>query len=140
MQTPTRHHRSPAQPFRDVEEAWFWTMSALNARNSGMRSGGGGIKRPCEPDDIIKCLDRLYRHRRIDLGHARVLRRWGDRRTAPDLTNPREHTAAVLWQEAMERLDYPLRQKGIVSERDRPGSRDNTALASAAIFAPGAPS
>jgi hypothetical protein len=111
---PATLTRSAVEPFRDVEQAWFWTMAALNARHSGTRSSGGTVKRPCDPDDIVKCLDQLYRNRRIDLGHARVLRIWGERQMAPDTSRAREHLDAVLWNEAMERLAWPLRMKGIV--------------------------
>lgn len=107
---------SVAEPFRSAEEAWFWTMSALIARRDGARiSAGKGDKvRPCEPDDVIKCLDRLYRHRRIDLIHARVMRVWGERGTAPDPRHLSECADAAQWREAMNRLDWPLRVKGIV--------------------------
>ena len=104
----------PCEPFREAEQAWLWTCNALRARREGVRSEGGSVRRPCDPDDVLRALDRLYRNRRIDLGHARVLRRWGDRQMPPDLKRATEHTAAVLWQEAMERLDWPLRNKGIV--------------------------
>ena len=108
---------SREQPFDTVEDAWFWTMSALTARRDGARivSGAGLVSRPCEPDDVVKCLDRLYRHRRIDLHHARILRIWGERRQAPDPRQPREAADWRLWREAMSRLDWPLRVKGIVN-------------------------
>ena len=66
------------QPFRDAEEAWLWTMAALMARREGarFRANQGLIVRPCEPDDVVKCLDGLYRQRRIDsqpLRHQRLL-------------------------------------------------------------------
>ncbi len=111
---PATLTRVAEEPFHDVEQAWFWTMGALRARHGGSRSGGGAVKRPCEPDDVVKCLDHLYRNRRIDLGHARVLRVWGERRVAPDVRRASEHLDAVLWDEAMDRLAWPLRMKGIV--------------------------
>jgi hypothetical protein len=104
------------EPFRSVEEAWFWTMAALIARGDGARivAGRGQVSRPCEPDDVVKCLDRLYRQRRIDLTHVRILRIWGERGTAPDPRYPRERGDWRLWREAMSRLEWPLRVKGIV--------------------------
>jgi hypothetical protein len=104
------------EPFRDAEEAWLWTMAALKARGEGARftANQGKILRPCEPDDVIKCLDRLYRQRRIDLVHARVLRQWGDRQMPPNPAFPRERCDWKLWREAMDRLEWPLRVKGIV--------------------------
>jgi len=102
--------------FRSADEAWFWTMAALMARREGARivAGAGTTQRPCEPDDVIKTLDRLYRQRRIDLQHARIMRIWGERGCAPDARVPGERGDARLWQEAMSRLEWPLRVKGIV--------------------------
>ena len=106
----------PTEPFRSTEEAWFWTMSALVARREGARFGAGlgKVARPCEPDDVIKCLDRLYRRRRLDLVHARILRIWGERGIPPNAAHPSERADFRLWREAMDRLDWLLRIKGIV--------------------------
>ncbi|MFZ4410771.1 MAG: hypothetical protein ACOYOH_25740 [Paracraurococcus sp.] len=114
---PATRGRPQPEPFRSAEEAWFWTMAALIARRDGARivSGAGLVQRPCEPDDVVKCLDRLYRQRRIDLQHARILRIWGERQQAPDPRAPREAGDARLWKEAMARLDWPLRVKGILA-------------------------
>src|SRR4051812_15671037 len=78
--------RRRSEPFRSAEEAWFWTMAALMARRDGARytANQGRVSRPCEPDDVVKCLDGLYRRRRIDLVHARILRIWGERQAAPN--------------------------------------------------------
>jgi hypothetical protein len=92
-------------------------MAALIARRDGARlsAGKGTVGRPCEPDDVVKCLDRLYRQRRVDLGHARILRIWGERGTAPSPLVPSERGDLRFWREAMAALDFPLRAKGIVS-------------------------
>jgi hypothetical protein len=103
------------QPFRSAAEAWFWTMASLRARRDGVRNRPAAtFVRPCQPDDILKSLDGLYRQRHIDLAHARVLRVWGERGIAPDPHYPTERAEAVLWREAMDRLEWPLRVKGIV--------------------------
>ncbi len=106
-----------AEPFSCAEDAWFWTMAALTARRDGARlaAARGGAIRPCEPDDVVKVLDRLYRQRRIELAHARILRIWGERATAPSPKIPAERGDLRLWREAMDRLDFPLRAKGIVA-------------------------
>jgi hypothetical protein len=106
-----------AEPFASAEDAWFWTMSALIARRDGARlsAARGSVVRPCEPDDVVKVLDRLYRQRRIELQHARIMRIWGERGTAPSPRVPSERGDLRLWREAMDRLDFPLRQKGIVA-------------------------
>lgn len=106
-----------SEPFRTTEEAWFWTMAALVARRDGARivANAGKVARPCEPDDVVKCLDGLYRRRRIDLTHARALRIWGERGTAPNPAFVGERSDWKLWREALDRLEWPLRVKGIVS-------------------------
>src|SRR5271166_3004587 len=106
----------PTEPFRSAEEAWFWTMSALAARRDGARytANLGRVGRPCDPDDVVKCLDQLYRRRRIDLLHARILRIWGERQSAPNPAFASEPNDARIWREALERLEWPLRVKGIV--------------------------
>lgn len=106
-----------SQPFRDAEEAWFWTMAALVARREGARytANQAAVARPCEPDDVVKCLDSLYRRRRIDLVHARILRIWGERQTAPNPAHLRERCDWRLWHEALDRLEWLLRVKGIVA-------------------------
>jgi hypothetical protein len=105
------------QPFHSAEAAWLWTMAALMARREGARysANKGAVSRPCEPDDVVKCLDTLYRQRRIDLVHARILRIWGERQNAPNPAFPNERGDWRLWHEAMERLEWPLRVKGIVA-------------------------
>jgi len=122
--------RTRTEPFSSADEAWFWTMAALTARRDGARivSGAGRVTRPCEPDDVIKCLDRLYRHRRIDLQHARILRIWGERQQAPDPRALREKGDWRLWREAMSRLDWPLRVKGIVAGPPLPDLESATVL------------
>jgi hypothetical protein len=104
-------------PFRSAEEAWFWTAAALLARREGARivAHAGKMQRPCEPDDVVRALDELFRRGRITTAHGEVLRRWGERGLAPDGGRPAERRAALLWREVMAWLDWPLRSKGIVA-------------------------
>ena len=104
-------------PFRDADEAWFWTMAALMARRDGARysANQGRTQRPCEPDDVLKCLDKLYRHRRSDLVNARILSLWGERQVAPNPAHGNERCDWRLWREALDRLEWSLRVKGIVA-------------------------
>jgi hypothetical protein len=105
-------------PFRDAEEAWFWFISAQSARNDGARfvAGAGVYPRPCEPLDILKVLDKLYRQRRLLRDHLLVLRHYGRRHMAPDPRRVKEQRARKLWDEALERMQSILESKGIVRE------------------------
>ncbi len=100
-----------AAPFACAETAWFWTASCLRARQEAIPVPGPG---PCRPEDIVKCLDGLYRQRRVELLHVRILRIWGWRGTAPNPARVRERCDWRLWHEAMGRLEWPLRVRGIV--------------------------
>ena len=103
-------------PFPSAEQAWFWTMSALHARHAGANTNDSSrMCRPCDPDDVIRALDRLYRLRRIDLVHARILRIWGERGCSPSALNPGQASDARIWREAMDRLDAKLRAIGVVA-------------------------
>jgi len=114
MGTCQNHFAEPVAAFRTAAEAWFWTVGALRARHEGCGRSGGTVRRPCDPDDVVCCLDRLYRKRQLELRHARVLREWGERQVAPD-ARLGAGGDAVLWREALSRLETPLRCKGIVA-------------------------
>jgi len=104
-------------PFATPEEAWFATMRFLKARAAGdaaaqrletARFNGH------EPDDVVKCLDRLYRQRRVGLSHARILRIYGERGCAPDPFRRIEQDDARLWREAMDRMGEAMRLRKLV--------------------------
>jgi hypothetical protein len=102
-------------PFRDAEECIIWTIKALGRVAEGAAADASEPKRVCEPIEVVKCLDTLYRRRRIDLRHARILRIWGHRGRAPDAASSCERADWRLWREALDRLDWPLRSLGIIS-------------------------
>ena len=113
-------------PFKTAEDAWFWFMAAQDAKNDGAKfiAGAGLYKRPCEPVDILKVLDRLHRNRRLHRDHLLVLRHYGRRHMAPDKFRAKEKRAAHLWNEALGRIGEILISKGIV-ESSAPKTRDN---------------
>lgn len=112
-------------PFRDAEEAWFWFIAAQQARADGARftAGASLYPRPCEPLDILKVLDQLYRNRRLLRDHLLVLRHYGRRHMPPDPRRVKEQRARTLWLEAMERIEPVLVQKGIVRKGFMPSTQ-----------------
>ncbi|MBP7334926.1 hypothetical protein [Niveispirillum sp.] len=103
-------------PFDSVEEAWFWFISAQEAKQAGARvkAGQGLIARPCEPSDILGVVDRLHRQRRLLRDHLLVLAHYGRRQMAPEADRRREMRDHGLWVEALSILAPVLRGKGIV--------------------------
>jgi hypothetical protein len=116
IRPPMRPHPN-THPFDSAEQAWLWTMAALIARREGARytANKGAVSRPCDPDDVVRCLDGLYRQGRVTLAHARALRLWGERQMAPSPAVIAEAADCRLWTEALDRLAWPLRVKGIVA-------------------------
>jgi len=113
---PHKEDQSHYVPFLDAVEAWFWFISAQQAKNEGARytAGLSLTPRPCEPADILKVLDRLYRQRRLLRDHLLVLRHYGRRQMAPDLKRSKEVRAYKIWHEAIERIEPLLIKKGII--------------------------
>lgn len=112
----SERYGSNTEPFWSAEEAWFWSVAALRARHQGARtSGASKILRSCDPDDIVKSVDLLYRRKQIALTHARILRVWGERGVAPSAVHPVERADFRLWREAMGKLGWVLKSKGIVA-------------------------
>jgi hypothetical protein len=120
--TPYAKNSMESVPFRDAEEAWFWFMAAQSARNDGARviAGAALYPRPCEPLDILKVVDRLYRGRRLVRDHLLVLRHYGRRHMPPDMRRLKEQRAHELWTEALTRIESVLESKGIVEKRTQP--------------------
>lgn len=113
---PNQNSLHTTVPFSSVEEAWFWFIDANQARLDGARftAARGNIRRPCEPVDILRILDRMYRTRRLCMDHLRVLRFYGVRQMPPEFWRKSEARAATLWREAMRALEPVLIAKGIM--------------------------
>lgn len=114
LRLPTETGRPEIKRFPSAERAWLWAASCLAAR----RAGQAVIRdhtRPCSPDAILRHLDNLYRARRIDLVHARVLRHWGSRGCAPPYRSSSERSDWRHWVHALGELEHVLRARGIVS-------------------------
>jgi hypothetical protein len=114
--TPQPQAELSTVPFDTAEEAWFWFIQAQQARNDGARFiwGAGLFPRPCEPTDILRIVDRLYRKRRLLMDHLLVLRHYGRRMLPPDPHRIKEGRAHRLWQEALDRIEPVLARKGII--------------------------
>jgi hypothetical protein len=118
MNTCIERAATSSTAFPSAADAWFWTIAALRARHEGAHSAGTSLERPCDPDDVVRCVDRLYRSRRLELRHARVLRKWGERQVAPDM-RAKVGEDVQLWREALGSLEGPLRAKGIVAPEEK---------------------
>lgn len=102
-------------PFASVEEAWFATMDFLRVGGDiASRQAAKARFGAFEPDDVVKCLDRLYRRNEISLRHASTLRIWGEKGIAPNPSVRSEQNDARLWQDAMNKLGPMMQIRGII--------------------------
>jgi hypothetical protein len=133
---------APPAPFASAEAAWFWTMAVLAARR-GLRPPPPLPSSPLpssprekplppapRPELVLKCLDTLYRRRQIELLHARILRRWGERGRAPNPARRAERSDYRLWREAMAALSGPLFRAGLIARPAAWGEITETGTAS----------
>ncbi len=106
--------------FVSAEEAWFWFIQNQIAREDGARIAAGLslTPRPCEPVDIYKVMERLYRGRRLLMDHILVLRHYGRRLMSPDPRRAKEIRAHHLWVEALSRMEEVMVSKGIVENQN----------------------
>jgi hypothetical protein len=109
------HDQRSVEPFQSAEEAWFWTCAALQARAAGAHSSRSGVRRPCDPEDILLCVDRLVRTRQLNQVHMRVLGQFGLEQTRPSMRCPKQQDAR-LWNEAIFTLSALLAQKHLLVE------------------------
>ncbi|CAO3417648.1 hypothetical protein [Azospirillum endophyticum] len=108
-------YQADGEPFTTAEEAWFWAVQAHDAKAAGARvvAGCGRVARPCEPQDVLRVVDRLYRMRKLTRDHLHVLVHYGRRQSAPEPDRFREQRAHSLWLEAFDLIAPALRDKGI---------------------------
>lgn len=107
---------APEEPFIDAEEAWFWASANTELMLAGAR-GHSYLKptqRPCEAADVLNVFTNLMRGRKLAAQHAQVAARYGVAQRRPNGLAPSEAQAALLWEEAMDRLTTPLKAKGII--------------------------
>ena len=102
--------------FANGQEAWFWFMQANEAKIIGAKCspGMGAVSRPCEPEDIMNVINKLYRQRSLLIDHVRILAHYGKKLCAPNKDRYREQKACTLWKEAMNKIEPILMKKGII--------------------------
>lgn len=102
------------EPFATPEDAWIWYSQCQRARDEGarFREGIGAVARPCAPDDIAREVRRLVQRRILGRAHLRVLTLFAGE---GGVAEGDRGGADRLWREALDRLEAPLRAKGIVA-------------------------
>jgi len=104
------------EKFNNTQEAWFWFIQANEAKILGAKCspGMGTISRPCEPEDIMNIVHKLYRTRTLLIDHIRILAHYGKKLSAPNKDRYKEQKAYTLWREAINKLEPVMVKKGII--------------------------
>lgn len=104
------------EPFNNSQEALFWFMQANEAKRIGAKCspGMGAVSRPCEPEDIMNVINKLYRQRTLLIDHVRILAHYGKKLCAPNKDRYREQKAWTLWGEAISKIEPVFMKKGII--------------------------
>ena len=76
------------------------------------------LTRPCDPDDVVLCVERLIREGRMGPQHTRVLGLWGKQGVRPCRPYGGVQDEAP-WAEAMMMLGASLKAKGIISHSSK---------------------
>lgn len=105
------------ETFGTAEEVWFWYWTCINSRKLGSRRGEdlSAIQRICEINDICVIVKKLYKNCFLNKEHIRTLAIFGKRMTPPNINFGNSKKETSLWNEAMEILSVPFKQKGIIS-------------------------
>lgn len=102
--------------FATAEEAWFWFIRCDAAREEGASSRDRTLHaaRPCEPADIYRWLNALYKKGVLLPSHGYVLGYYGtlDRQPFADVED--EILDWIIWIDAFDYIDVVLREKGVI--------------------------
>jgi len=114
---PAVESRESLDLFESAEEAWFWGVQGMQSRLAGARvlPGMARAVRPCEASDIINCVARLQRQRRLSATDVGVLFLYGRHAVPPYALGRRHRQAVPVWERAMDLLAVVMEQKGIIA-------------------------
>lgn len=104
---------SMAEKFQNAEQMWFWFLYSRGMRNNNfMRMRGNPTRRPCEVLDVETLITKLYLCGKLTDEQLGVLKKFGDKRRAPNQHIWAENRAANQWMMAMSVLTDAAKQRG----------------------------
>lgn len=102
-----------AEKFQNAEQMWFWFLYSREMRNNNfMRVRGNPTRRPCEVLDVETLITKLYLSGKLTDEQLCVMKKFGDKRRAPNQHIWAENRAATQWANAMNVLSGVAKQRG----------------------------
>ena len=101
----------------NAEHVWFWYCKCQSVKEiEGCHNIRNSYdeERPCELSDIYRIVKRLKISSFLKRKHLRVMLKFGDLQTPPSKKFGDRRIEEILWEEAMNILSVPLKEKGII--------------------------
>ncbi len=92
------------EKFQTAEQLWFWFVYSKSVQRGVMRNFCGASQRPCELIDVESLITKLYLSGRLTDEQLLVMKKFGDRRRAPNQHVWAEKRAADSWTAAMQTI------------------------------------
>lgn len=103
-----------AEKFQSAEQMWFWFLYSKSFRNEFARFRNNQTRRPCEVLDVETMITKLYLSGQLNEEQLNVMKKFGDRRRAPNQYIWAENRAADQWRRAMDTLYCAAKKHGWV--------------------------
>lgn len=100
------------EKFRDAEQMWFWFLYSRKIPHVTNRNSRGACRRACELVDVETLITKLYLAGRLSDEQLAVMKKFGDRRRAPNPNAWPEKDAAKLWADAMQTISTAATRAG----------------------------
>ncbi len=101
-----------AEKFQSAEQIWFWFLYSKSVRNEFSRFHNNQTRRPCEVLDVETMITKLYLAGKLSDEQLNVMKKFGDRRRAPNQYIWAENRAADLWRRAMDTVYVAAKKSG----------------------------
>lgn len=102
--------------FQNAEQIWFWFVYSKGMRGRCIRGFGNTAQRPCELLDVEMMVTKLYLAGRLNDKHLTTMKKYGDRRRAPNPNDWSERRDAELWTTAMQILGNAAIRAGWIEQ------------------------
>jgi hypothetical protein len=103
-----------AEKFQSAEQMWFWFLYSKSVRNEFARFRNNQTRRPCEVLDVETMITKLYLSGQLNDEQLNVMKKFGDRRRAPNQYIWAENRDADQWRRAMDTLYCAAKKHGWV--------------------------
>lgn len=101
--------------FQTAEQLWFWFMYSKNAQK-GLVRGFHCTSHPCELIDVETAVTKLYLAGRLSDRQLLIMKKFGDRRRAPNPHIWSEQNDAKIWTAAMKTISDAAIRAGWIEQ------------------------